>query len=180
MGMPTAVVYIMLAVLVGPTLVQLGVEPLGAHLFLFYFGMLSMITPPVCLATYAAASLARADFWRTGWAGMRLGIVAYVVPFIFVFHPALLFKGTPAEIVLAAATAAIGVVLMGIGLAGFLVRPLGWGARAVATLAGLMLIPPPASALWLAANVAGLAIGAALVVLQSRAPAALVAERRQR
>ncbi|MGH7339471.1 MAG: TRAP transporter permease, partial [Candidatus Rokuibacteriota bacterium] len=78
MGMPTAVVYIMLAVLVGPTLVQLGVEPLGAHLFLFYFGMLSMITPPVCLATFAAASLAGSEFWKTGWAGMRLGVVAYV------------------------------------------------------------------------------------------------------
>jgi TRAP transporter 4TM/12TM fusion protein len=180
MGMPTAVVYIMLAVLVGPTLVQLGVAPLGAHLFLFYFGMLSMITPPVCLATYAAASLARADFWQTGWAGMRLGIVAYVVPFIFVFHPALLFKGAPAEIVLAAATAAIGVVLMGIGLAGFLFRRLGAPARAVATLAGLMLIPPPSSTLWVASNVAGLALGAALVAWELRARAPLVAARRLR
>ncbi|MGH8697620.1 MAG: TRAP transporter permease, partial [Burkholderiales bacterium] len=180
MGMPTAVVYIMLAVLVGPTLVGLGVEPLGAHLFLFYFGMLSMITPPVCLATYAAASLARADFWQTGWAGMRLGIVAYVVPFIFVFHPALLFKGAPTEIVLAAATAAIGVILMGIGLAGFLFRPLGWFARVVATLAGLMLIPPPSSALWLASNVAGLALGVVFVVWQSRAPAPNVVGQRHR
>ncbi len=178
MGMPTAVVYIMLAVLVGPTLVQLGVAPLGAHLFLFYFGMLSMITPPVCLATYAAASLARADFWQTGWAGMRMGIVAYVVPFIFVFHPALLFKGTPMEILLAAATAAIGVILMGIGLAGFLFRPLGLPARAVTTLAGLLLIPPPSSGLWLASNIAGLALGAAFVVWQWRMPGAPVAARR--
>ena len=169
MGMPTAVVYVMLAVLVGPTLVQLGVDPLGAHLFLFYFGMLSMITPPVCLATYAAAALARADFWQTGWAGMRLGIVAYVVPFIFVFHPALLMKGPVMEIVLAVVTAAIGVYLMGVGLAGFLFRPLGWFARSITTLAGLMLIPPPSTGLWIVSNVIGLILGAGFVAWQWQA-----------
>lgn len=170
MGMPTTVVYIMLAVLVGPTLVQLEVAPLGAHLFLFYFGMLSMITPPVCLATYVAASLAGADFWRTGWAGMRLGVVAYVVPFIFVFHPAMLMKGTLTEILLAVATASIGVVLMGIGLAGFLFRPLGWLARATVTLAGLMLIPAPSTELWIAVNLTGFVAGAAFVLWQWQGP----------
>ncbi len=90
MSLPTTVVYITLAVLIGPALTQLGIVPLAAHLFLFYFGMLSLITPPDCLATYAAAAIAKADFWKTGWAGMRLGVVAYVVPFIFVFHPALI------------------------------------------------------------------------------------------
>ncbi|MGH8662371.1 MAG: TRAP transporter permease [Burkholderiales bacterium] len=168
MGMPTAVVYIMLAVLVGPTLVQLGVEPLGAHLFLFYFGMLSMITPPVCLATFAAASLARSDFWQTGWAGMRLGVVAYVVPFIFVFHPALLMKGPLVEIVAAVVTASAGVYLMSIGLAGFLFRRVGWFGRALATGAGLMLIPPPSGAVLTAANLAGLLIGGALVLVEWR------------
>lgn len=163
MGMPTAVVYIMLAVLVGPSLVQLGLNPLGAHLFLFYFGMLSMITPPVCLATYAAASLARSDFWKTGWAGMRLGIVAYVVPFIFAFHPALLFKGTIEEIIMAALTALVGVIFLGIGVAGYLFRPLGWGKRTMMSLAGLLLIPSPSSPYWLAANVIGLALGLAVV-----------------
>lgn len=166
MGMPTAVVYIMLAVLVGPTLVQLGVEPLGAHLFLFYFGMLSMITPPVCLATFAAASLARSDFWQTGWAGMRLGIVAYVVPFIFVFHPALLMKGPLADIVAAIVTASVGVYLMSIGLAGFLFRRVGWIERALAMIAGLMLIPPPSGAVLTAVNLAGLLIGGVLVLVE--------------
>ena len=69
-----------------------GIVPLAAHLFLFYFGMLSLITPPDCLATYAAAAIAKSDFWQTGWTGMRLGIVAYVVPFVFVFHPALILR----------------------------------------------------------------------------------------
>jgi TRAP-type uncharacterized transport system fused permease subunit len=77
-----------LDVLIGPALTQLGIDPLAAHLFLFYFGMLSLIMPPDCLATYTAAAIAKADFWKTGWAGMRLDIVAYVVPFIFAFHPA--------------------------------------------------------------------------------------------
>jgi TRAP transporter 4TM/12TM fusion protein len=166
MGMPTAIVYVMLAVLVGPALVQLGVSPLGAHLFLFYFGMLSMITPPVCLATYAAASIGGADFMKTGWAGMRLGVVAYVVPFVFVYHPALLMQGAVVDIALAAATAAIGVVLVGVGCAGYLFRPLAWWQRTWAVLAGLMLIPPLSSAAWVTVNVTGLALAVALVAVE--------------
>jgi TRAP-type uncharacterized transport system fused permease subunit len=126
--------------------------------------MLSLITPPDCLATYAAAAIARADFWRTGWTGMRLGIVAYIVPFVFVFHPALIFKGTSGEIVLGAATAAIGVILLSVGCVGYLFRPLGWGKRALVAAAGILLIPPPSSGLWLAANVAGLSLGTLLVL----------------
>lgn len=164
MGMPTTIIYIMLAVLVGPALIQLGIVPLAAHLFLFYFGMLSMITPPVCLATYAAASLARSDFWMTGWAGTRLGIVAYVVPFVFAFHPALLLKGTPGEIFVAASTAVIGVIFLAIGCAGYLFRAQGPGKRALISLAGLLLIPPPSSGIWLTANVLGLGLGALLVL----------------
>ncbi len=166
MGMPTAIIYVMLAVLVGPALVQLGIVPLAAHLFIFYFGMLSMITPPVCLATYAAASIARSDFWKTGWAGVRLGIVAYIVPFIFAFHPALIFKGTAGEIILALVTAAIGVMLLGVGLAGYLFRPAGWGMRVLAGLAGLFLIPPVSSVVWLVVNVVGLALGLLVVLWQ--------------
>ena len=126
MSLPTTVVYVTLAVLIGPALTQLGIVPLAAHLFLFYFGMLSLITPPDCLATYAAAAIAKADFWKTGWAGMRLGVVAYVVPFIFVFHPALIGRGTLGEILVTMLTASIGVVLLGIGCAGYLFRPLSW------------------------------------------------------
>jgi TRAP transporter 4TM/12TM fusion protein len=166
MGMPTAIVYVMLAVLVGPALVELGVTPLGAHLFLFYFGMLSMITPPVCLATYAAAAIGQADFMKTAWTGMRLGVVAYVVPFVFAYHPALLMEGSLVEIALAAGTAVIGVILLGIGCAGYLFRPLGWPQRAGAALAGLLLIPPPASWAWLAANLTGLAVGLVVVGLE--------------
>ena len=166
MGMPTAVVYVMLAVLVGPALVQLGIPPLGAHLFLFYFGMLSMITPPVCLATFAAASIGGADFMKTGWAGMRLGIVAYVVPFLFAYHPALLMQGSVVDVGLAVATAVIGVALLSVACVGYLFRPMGWGRRAGFGLAGLLLLPPPSSAWWLLANVVGLGLGLLVMLLQ--------------
>ncbi len=164
MGMPTAIIYVMLAVLVGPALTQLGIVPLAAHLFLFYFGMLSMITPPVCLATYAAASLARSDFWLTGWAGARLGIVAYVVPFVFAFHPALILHGTPWEILLATGTAIIGVVLLGIGCAGYLYRPLTGIKRGGVALAGFLLILPPAGGLGVLLNSIAFASGLAFVI----------------
>jgi len=164
MGMPTAIVYVMLAVLVGPALTQLGIMPLAAHLFIFYFGMMSMITPPVCMATYAAAAIARSDFWSTGWIGMRLGIVAYVVPFVFAFHPALLFKGTIDEIIMAALTALVGVIFLGIGVSGYLFRPLGWVKCTLMSLAGLLLIPSPSGLYWLAVNVIGLALGLLVVV----------------
>jgi len=188
MSLPTTVVYITLAVLVGPALAQLGIVPLAAHLFLFYFGMLSLITPPDCLATYAAAAIAKSDFWKTGWTGMRLGIVAYIVPFVFVFHPPLIFMGSFAQITIAVITAAIGVILLGIGCAGYLFRPLGWFQRTWAWVAGLLLFMPPLSVLPFGKNLglpeavgeviidtAGLALGLALVLVER---AAISANRR--
>jgi TRAP transporter 4TM/12TM fusion protein len=166
MSLPTTVVYIMLAVLVGPALVQVGIPPLAAHLFFFYFGMLSLITPPDCIATYAAASIARADFWKSGWTGMRLGIVAYIVPFVFVFHPALLFKGTPLEIGGAIVSATIGVVFLSVGVAGYLYKRLGWFKRALMIAAGLLLIPSSSTSFWFGANALGIFLGVALVILE--------------
>jgi TRAP transporter 4TM/12TM fusion protein len=172
--LPTTVVYITLAVLAAPALVQLGVPPLAAHLFLFYFGMVSLITPPDCLPVYIAAAIARANFWRTGWTAMRLGVAAYVVPFIFALHPALILIGPPAEIVLAVATSVVGVVLLGIGCAGYLFRLLGWGKRSAFIFAGLLLLLPSWSGVWLVADVAGLALGLLLILWEwSRSRAAL-------
>jgi TRAP transporter 4TM/12TM fusion protein len=169
LSLPTTVVYITLAVLVGPALAQMGVPPLAAHLFLFYFGMLSLITPPDCLATYTAAAIAHADFWKAGWTGMRLGIAAYVVPFVFVLQPALILKGSLNEIALSIVTASLGVILLSVACAGYLFRLIGPIQRVlfIAAAAGL-LIPivytgKHATLTW-ASNSIGLVLGIALVV----------------
>jgi TRAP transporter 4TM/12TM fusion protein len=143
MGMPTGVIYVMLAVLVSPALVEMNVLPMAAHLFLFYFGLMSMVTPPVCLATFAAASIAECDFWKAGWAGVRLAIVAYVVPFVMVYQPELIFSGSPLDIALVTLKSVLGVVVISLGLVGFLFAPLGLPLRLVFTLFGfaIMLVP---------------------------------------
>jgi TRAP transporter 4TM/12TM fusion protein len=164
MSLPTAVVYITLAVLVGPALAQLGIDPLAAHLFLFYFGMLSLITPPNCLATYTAAAIARSEFWQTGWTGMRLGIAAYVVPFVFALHPALIFRGAANEILFAVAAASLGTFLLAVGCAGYIFRPLSWLKRATFCASGLLLMLPTWQGAWLIADAAGLVLGVALFV----------------
>jgi TRAP transporter 4TM/12TM fusion protein len=175
--LPTTVVYVTLAVLVAPALVQVGILPLAAHLFLFYFGMISLITPPDCLPTYTAAAIARADFWKTGWTGMRLASVAYVVPFVFAFQPALLLVGGVGAIVLAVVTAAIGVWLVAIACVGYLFGPLGPAKRALAGLAGVLLFGLPAGGLWLGAGLFGLAVGLLFVLWEwnARPPGAAAA-----
>jgi TRAP transporter 4TM/12TM fusion protein len=99
MGMPTAAVYIVLVTVVAPTMIDLGVEPIAAHMFLLYFGLMSMVTPPIAIGSIVAARLADANMWTTGFLGMRLGVVAYILPFVWVYNPALLMQGTTAEIV---------------------------------------------------------------------------------
>jgi TRAP transporter 4TM/12TM fusion protein len=164
MSLPTAVVYITLAVLVGPALTQLGVDPLAAHLFLFYFGMLSLITPPDCLATYTAAAIAQSDFWKTGWTGMRLGIAAYMVPFVFALHPALILKGAIGDIVVAIMASSIGTFLVAVGCAGYLFRELTLSKRGLFCCAGVLLMLPTWHGVWLIADIVGLALGVGLFV----------------
>ena len=171
--LPTTVVYIMLAVLAAPALVQVGIPPLAAHLFLFYFGMISLITPPDCLPVYVAAAIAKADFWRTGWTGMRLAIAAYIVPFVFAFHPALILIGTAAEIILSVVTASIGVFFLGAACAGFLFRPLTWWKCGLLGAASLLLLLPKWSGAALALDGAGLALGLLIILWEwNRAGAA--------
>lgn len=142
MGMPTTAVYILLAVLGAPALIQMGIDPLAAHMFILYYGMMSMITPPICFAAYAAAAIGNCSYLRTGYASMRLGIVAYVVPFLFVFSPALLLMGPLGEVFQAAVTAVVGVILLGVAMTGYLFRPLGLAKRGVLAAASLALFIP--------------------------------------
>ena len=174
MGLPTTAVYILLAVLVAPGLAQMGIMPLAAHLFIFYFGMLSMITPPVCLAAYAAASIGKTDPMRTGWEAMRLCAIAYIVPFLFVFSPALLLIGRWHEVALSIVTAIGGAILFGVALVGYLFRPIGVLLRVLFLVAAIGLLIPivdhgaHASLTW-ASNGIGLALGIALVARERRA-----------
>jgi TRAP transporter 4TM/12TM fusion protein len=166
MGMPTVAVYVILASLVAPSLVELGVEPMAAHLFVLYFGVMSMVTPPVAVAAFAAASLGGASPVRTGLEAMRLGWTAYIVPFLFVASPSLLLFGSWDRIALDLATAVVGVGLVTAGSVGHAVGPLGPARRVAAAAAGLgLLVPsaafPGAGLLNLAAAALALALAAA-------------------
>ncbi len=142
MGLPTMSLYILLSILIAPSLVMLGIEPMAAHLFILYFGMLSMITPPIAFASFTAAAIAQSDGMRTGYAGMRLGAVAYIIPFLFVLSPALLLNGSLTEIILVAVTAIAGCFLLSVGLVGYLVREMNWVKRGLLILAGVGLLIP--------------------------------------
>lgn len=155
MGLPSAVCYLLLATLVGPTLARLGIVPLAAHLFIFYFGLMSMVTPPVALAAYAAGSIAGANIMRASFEAFRIALVGFTLPYMFVFRPQLLMLGHDGEtaraagIVAAFAVAATGIVALAAALAGFLFSPVGWPARAALFLAaGLLLLPTTRFALF--------------------------------
>jgi TRAP-type uncharacterized transport system fused permease subunit len=142
MGIPVLPAYIMLAILVAPALATLGVLPLAAHLFIFYFAVLSFITPPVCPSVYVAAGIGGAPIMRTGLQSVRLGIVAYIVPFIFMYAPALLLRGSLGEILLAVVTSIVGVVALASGLEGWLVQRTSWLQRVLLIAGGIILIMP--------------------------------------
>lgn len=158
MGMPTAAVYVLLAVLLGPALIELGISKMAAHMFIQYMGMLSLFTPPVAFAAFAAAAIAQADPMRTGLSAMRLGVIIYVVPFLFVFSPALLFDGSAVDIILTVVTALVGCFMLGVGLVGYLFREISLWGRLFFTLAGIGLMIPIEGAFtdWdMFANIAG-------------------------
>ncbi|MBW2066243.1 MAG: TRAP transporter fused permease subunit, partial [Deltaproteobacteria bacterium] len=167
MGMPTLPAYIVLAVLMGPVMVELGVLPMAAHMFILYYAGLSMITPPVCIAAYAGAAIAGAEPMRTGLAAARLGIISYIVPFLFIFFPALLFVGSWIEIIAAFATAISGCFVLSGALVGYLFGRLGPIRRILFGLAGLALLIPirsHADVLGLSVNIGGFGLAVAFTL----------------
>jgi TRAP transporter 4TM/12TM fusion protein len=149
LGMTITACYVLLAIVLAPAVVKLGLNPLAVHLFLLYWGMLSDITPPVCLGAFAAASIARAHPMRTGFEAMRLGSIIYFIPFFFVFNPALILQAPWPEVAQAMLTATAGIVLVAAGLQGYLLGagilpegPLGWTARGFLIAGGLLLAHP--------------------------------------
>jgi TRAP transporter 4TM/12TM fusion protein len=178
MGLPTAGVYVLLAALVAPAMVQVGIKPIAAHMYVMYFGMMSMITPPVAIAAYAAAGLARADPMRTGWEACRFGWSAFVVPFLFVLSPTLLLIGPADAVALAIVTAALGIWFTSVGLAGYFMRPMSARLRIAFGAAGILaLIPAGAFPGAVITDIVGALAGAFLIAreiwlvrLRQRAP----------
>ena len=150
MGMPTAAVYIVLATVIAPALIEIGLKPMAAHLFLFYFGLLSMLTPPVAVASMVAAGIAGSDMWRTGLVGVQLAAAAYLLPFLWAFNPALVMQGSWVAVVYVSLTALV---------AGFLIAEavITWGDGGLARI-GLALfyfaaaIAVGGSTIWLGAE----------------------------
>ena len=142
MGMPTTPAYIILTSLLVPAIIKLGVIPPAAHMFAFYFAVLSAITPPVALAVYAAAGIAKADLWASGWAAVKIGAAGFIVPFMLIYEPALLMIGTWPQIIQAFFTASLGILLFAGGMHGYFVTAANTWQRVILVAAGLMLIDP--------------------------------------
>ena len=113
--LPTVGVYVILATLAAPALVQAGISPMQAHMFVLFSGILGMVTPPVALAAFAAATIAQSDQWKTGWTATRLSWCAYLIPFLFAYSPALIMRGGRSMILLALGVALLGIFMGTIG-----------------------------------------------------------------
>jgi len=142
LSLPTTAVYLTLAIIVAPGLVQMGVPKMAAHMFIFYMGVTSDLTPPTCLSPFAAAAIAGSPPMATAWQAMRLGAVLFIVPFMFVYSPELLMIGSWPEILFAFARAALGVFCLAAGLQGWLRRRATALERALLIAAGILLVVP--------------------------------------
>jgi len=158
MGMPTSAAYIVLAVLAAPALVKLGMTPVAAHFFVFYFGVAAIITPPVCPGSYVAASIAQAPMMKTALSACRFAIACYVVPFIFAYHPGLLLLGPINTIVYDTLLAVLSVFALSAGLGGYMFKPLNYVERGILIIGALAIIEP---------GITGTIIGIGVVVLMT-------------
>ena len=161
MGMPTTPAYIIMTALLVPAIVKFGVVIPAAHMFAFYFAILSAITPPVALAVFAAAGIAKSDLWATGLAAVRIAGTAFIIPFMFVYEPALLMIGDWSTIIWATMTAGIGVLMFSAGLHGYFITHSAYWQSALLVVAGLLLIDPHFST-----DVIGVVLAAVVVVAQ--------------
>jgi TRAP transporter 4TM/12TM fusion protein len=163
MGMPTTAAYAVAASVVAPGLIQLGIPTLTAHFFIFYFAVMSAITPPVALAAYAGAALAGSDPMRTSVESFKIGLAAFVVPFMFFYNSALLMQGTWFEVIHVFLTAALGIYLLAGAVIGYFFGNLGWVLRIVLTVGALAMIQGG----W-TSDAIGLAVGGLVFLLQKR------------
>ena len=161
MGLPTTASYIVCSSVVVPALIKMGLEPLPAHMFVFYFACLSAVTPPVAIAAYAAAGISGGDVNKTGWTAFRLALVAFIIPYMFVYSNALLMMGDGLTVVRSLLTACVGVYLFSSGMSGWYVHRTNWVVRIALVVTSLLLIDQGA-----VTDVIGLALAVALWLFQ--------------
>ena len=142
MVMPTTTAYILAAAFAGPALTKCGVPPLVTHFFIFYFAVFANITPPVAVASYAAAQVAQTGIMPTSWVAIRVGISAMIIPYMFLADPALLGIGSPLNIVVDFGTAVIGAVILSGGIFGWFHKRLNKAEQVLFTIVGLLFIYP--------------------------------------
>ena len=160
MGLPTTAAYVIAASILAPSLIKLGLAPLTAHLFVFYFACLSAITPPVALAAYAGAGIAKTNPMTTAVEACKLGFAGFMVPFAFCYNPAMMMQGSVGEIISVAISAIIGVAIMSAGFQGWLLWKLNWLERIVFIAGGLLMFIPGTLT-----DITGLAIAVALLLV---------------
>lgn len=163
MGLPTVVCYVLLAATVAPSLVNLGIPPIAAHLFIFYFGMLCMVTPPVSFAAYAGAAIAKADPMKTGWTAWTFALAGFLLPYMFVYNKSLIMMGSVFHISFSLFTSLIGVICLGGGIIGYLLRATNRYERTMLFAAAFLLIKPG-----FVTDIIGLVCVGLTVILQAR------------
>ena len=142
MGLPTLGVYVLLATLVAPGLIEVGIAPIAAHLFVLYYGMMSMITPPVAVAAFTAAGMAGANPMRTAVKAVTTGWIDFLIPFVIVFSPGLVMQGGVGLVAITVTTLILGIFLISIAMTGYFLRPLALITRLAASIVGLVLCIP--------------------------------------
>ena len=160
-GMPTTAAYIIVAVLAAPSLIDAGLPPLVAHMFIFYYGCTAPITPPVAMSSYAAAAIAEADPMKVAWNSVKIGFVIFVIPYLLAYFPQLMMIGTLSQIALSLGSAIIGILLLSAGLSGIFIKYCFWWERILFFFAGALLFVPG-----LKTDLLGLLLGISIIISQ--------------
>ena len=140
MGLPTTAVYLIVASVVAPALVKMGMPLLTAHLYVFFFGCISTITPPVALASYVSAGIADADINKVGWTAFKYGLISFILPYMFVYGPALLLQGSVVEVITSVLVSIVGVYVLSISIVGYFKSNINMVYRAILFVGGFLLV----------------------------------------
>ena len=163
MGLPTTAAYVLAASVAGPALIKMGVAPVAAHLFIFYFAIISAITPPVCVAVYAAAAIVHSNWLTTGWLAVRMGLAGFVAPFLFVYRPGLLLIGSPIDIIWSALVSAAAIFCLAGAAIGYFGDRCRWYESLLLFGCSAFLIIPG-----LATDLIGFTVAAMIYIYQKR------------